>query len=146
MKQLFTIVLILLSLSSRAQEVSTYDSLGNIYYPIEDTIKLPYSVAKKVAKELISCDSSKAMLQLTKEQLTFTENKVILKDSIIANHVKKEDVYKQVITNQDQKFELQGQWVSELRSQNRKLKAKLTIIQIATTIFVGILSYIYVAK
>ena len=146
MKQLFTIVLILLSLSSRAQEVSTYDSLGNIYYPTEDTIKLPYSVAKKVAKELISCDSSKAMLQLTKEQLTFTENKVILKDSIIANHVKKEDVYKQVITNQDQKFELQGQWVSELRSQNRKLKAKLTIIQIATTIFVGILSYIYVAK
>jgi CRISPR/Cas system CMR subunit Cmr4 (Cas7 group RAMP superfamily) len=112
----------------------------------QDTIKIPTPVAKTIARELISCDSAKAILTLTKEQLSLTENKVILKDSIIANHIKKEDVYKQVITNQDQKFELQGQWVSELRSQNRKLKAKLTFMQIATTIFVGIISYIYVAK
>lgn len=112
----------------------------------QDTIKIPTPVAKTIARELISCDSAKAILTLTKEQLTLTENKVILKDSIISNHVKKEDVYKQVITNQDQKFELQGQWVTELRSQNRKLKAKLTFMQIATTIFVGIISYIYVAK
>jgi hypothetical protein len=112
----------------------------------QDTIKIPTPIAKTIARELVSCDSAKAILTLTKEQLTLTENKVVLKDSIISNHVKKEDVYKQVITNQDQKFELQGQWVSELRSQNKKLKAKLTFMQIATTIFVGILSYIYVAK
>jgi len=112
----------------------------------QDTIHIPTNVAKTIARELISCDSAKAILTLTKEQLTLTENKVILKDSIISNHVKKEDVYKQVITNQDQKFELQGQWVTELTHQNRKLKAKLTFMQIATTIFVGILSYIYVAK
>ena len=146
MKQLFTILLIAISLTSKGQHLPTYDSLGNVTYYTEDTIKLPFSVAKKVARELVSCDSAKAILELTKEQLTFTENKVILKDSIISNHIKKEDVYKQVITNQDQKFELQGQWVSELRSQNRKLKAKLTFMQIATTAFVGILTYIYVRK
>lgn len=146
MKIILTTILVTLSLITKAQHTPTYDSLGNVTYYAEDTIKLPFSVAKKVARELVSCDSAKAILELTKEQLTFTENKVILKDSIIANHIKKEDVYKQVITNQDQKFQLQGQWVSELRSQNRKLKAKLTFMQIATTAFVAILTYIYVRK
>jgi hypothetical protein len=112
----------------------------------QDTVKIPTPVAKQIAKDLVSGDSAKAVLELTKEQLTLTENKVVLKDSIISNHVKKEDVYKQVITNQDQKFELQGQWVNELRSQNRKLKAKLTFMQVATTIFVAVLTYIYVRK
>ena len=146
MKKLFIILTCILPILTKAQHTPTYDSLGNVTYYVEDTIKLPYSVAKTVAKELISCDSAKAILELTKEQLILTENKVILKDSIIVNHIKKEDIFKQVITNQDQKFELQGQWVSELRSQNKKLKAKLTFMQIATTIFVGIISYIYVAK
>lgn len=112
----------------------------------QDTIKIPTPVAKTIARELISCDSTKAILTLTKEQLSLTENKVVLKDSIIANHVKKEDVYKQVITNQEDKFKLQGEWVSELKSQNRKLKAKLTFMQTATTIFVAVLTYIYVRK
>jgi hypothetical protein len=146
MKNTLIILFTILSLSSKAQEKPFYDSLGNVYYPIEDTIKLPFSVAKKVVKDLVSCDSAKAILDLTKEQLVLTETKVIIKDSIISNHIKKEDIYKQVITNQDQKYELQGQWVSELRSQNRKLKAKLTLMQIFTTVFVGLITYIYVAK
>jgi hypothetical protein len=146
MKNILIILLTLLSFTSEAQQVPTYDSLGNVTYYTEDTIKLPFSVAKKVARELISCDSAKAILTLTKEQLSLTENKVVLKDSIISNHIKKEDVYKQVITNQDQKFELQGQWVNELKSQNRKLKAKLTFMQAATTVFVAVLTYIYVRK
>jgi CRISPR/Cas system CMR subunit Cmr4 (Cas7 group RAMP superfamily) len=146
MKNILITLLILLSFTSKAQQLPTYDSLGNVTYYTEDTIKLPFSVAKKVTRELVSCDSAKAILELTKEQLSLTENKVILKDSIISNHVKKEDVYKQVITNQDQKFELQGQWVTELKSQNRKLKAKLTFMQVATTIFVAVLTYIYVRK
>ena len=145
MKYILTLLLCL-PLLIKAQSLPTYDSLGNVYYPVEDTIKLPFSVAKRVARDLVSCDSTKAILKLTEEQLSLTENKVILKDSIISNYVKKEDVYKEVIKNQDQKFDLQGQWVTELKSQNRKLRAKLTFMQIATTIFVGILSYIYVAK
>ena len=145
MKYILTLLLCL-PLLIKAQSLPTYDSLGNVYYPVEDTIKLPFPVAKRVARDLVSCDSTKAILKLTEEQLSLTENKVILKDSIISNYVKKEDVYKEVIKNQDQKFDLQGQWVTELKSQNRKLRAKLTFMQIATTIFVGILSYIYVAK
>ena len=112
----------------------------------QDTIKIPTPVAKTIAKELVGCDSSKAILILTKEQLVLTENKVVLKDSIIANHIRKENVYKQVITNQEQKFELQGQWVNELKSQNKTLKAKLTFTRVISILFTGFITYIYIRK
>jgi hypothetical protein len=112
----------------------------------QDTIHIPTHVAKTIARELVSCDSAKAILILTKEQLSLTENKVVLKDSIISNHIKKEDVYKQVITNQDQKFELQGQWVTELRKQNKTLKVKLTFTRIISILFTGFITYIYIKK
>jgi hypothetical protein len=112
----------------------------------QDTIKIPTPVAKTIAKELVGCDSAKAILALTKEQLALTENKVVLKDSIIANHIKKENVYKQVITNQEQKFELQGQWVNELRKQNKVLKTKLTFTRVISILFTGFITYIYIRK
>jgi hypothetical protein len=112
----------------------------------QDTIKIPTPVAKTIAKELVSCDSTKAILALTKEQLTLTENKVVLKDSIISSYIKKENVYKQVITNQEQKFELQGQWVNELRKQNKVLKTKLTFTRVISIVFVGLITYIYARK
>ena len=112
----------------------------------QDTIKIPTPIAKTIAKELVGCDSVKAVHELTKEQLTLTKNKVILKDSIISNYVKKEDIYKQVITNQEQKFDLQGQWVNELRKQNKTLKVKLTFTRIISILFTGFITYIYIKK
>ena len=112
----------------------------------QDTIKIPTPIAKTIAKELVGCDSVKAVHELTKEQLTLTKNKVVLKDSIISNYVRKEDIYKQVITNQEQKFELQGQWVNELRKQNKTLKVKLTFTRIISILFTGFITYIYIKK
>jgi 2-hydroxy-3-keto-5-methylthiopentenyl-1-phosphate phosphatase len=71
-----------------------------------------------------------------------TENKVVLKDSIISNYVKKEDIYKQVIANQEQKFDLQGQWVNELRKQNKTLKTKLIFTRIISVAFIALITYI----
>ena len=112
----------------------------------QDTIKIPTPIAKTIAKELVGCDSIKAVHELTKEQLTLTKNKVVLKDSIISNYVRKEDIYKQVITNQEQKFDLQGQWVNELRKQNKTLKVKLTFTRIISILFTGFITYIYIKK
>jgi len=112
----------------------------------QDTIKIPTPIAKTIAKELVGCDSVKAVHELTKEQLILTKNKVVLKDSIILNYVKKEDIYKQVITNQEQKFDLQGQWVNELRKQNKTLKVKLTFTRIISILFTGFITYIYIKK
>ena len=66
----------------------------------QDTVKIPTPIAKQIAKELVSCDSLKAIHELTVEQLTLTESKVVLKDSIISNHVQKGIMYEECIKNE----------------------------------------------
>lgn len=130
MKYLIIILLLVTSLTTKAQ----------------DTIKIPYPIAKQIAKDLVVCDSAIATLVLVTQQLSLTEQKVVFKDSVISNHVNKGLMYKTIITNQDQKFELQGKWITDLEKKNRSLRAKLTFTQIISTIFVGLITYIYVAK
>lgn len=121
-----------------------------VFAKAQDTIKIPTPVAKTIAKELVSCDSAKAILELTKEQLTLTENKVVLKDSIIAGHVQKGIMYEERIKNEQQKFEIQGLFVKDLQKQNKKLKVKLLFTKIISGIsiggLVGGLTYILVTK
>ena len=124
----------------------TYDSLGNVTYYTEDTIKLPYSVAKQVAKDLVSGDSAKAILEVTKEQLTLTESKVVLKDSIISNHVQKGIMYEERIKNEQLKFDTQGLFVKDLQKQNKKLKVKLVFTKITLSAVIGGLTYLYFTK
>ncbi len=112
----------------------------------QDTVKIPTPVAKQIAKDLVSGDSAKAILELTKEQLTLTESKVILKDSIISNHVQKGIMYEERIKNEQLKFDTQGKWVDELRKQNKNLKVKLVFTKITLSAVVGGLTYLYFTK
>jgi hypothetical protein len=112
----------------------------------QDTVKIPYPVAKQIAKELVGCDSLKAIHELTKEQLTLTEDKVILKDSIISNHVQKGIMYEERIKNEQLKFETQGKWVDELRKQNKKLRVKLIFTKITLSAIIGGITYLYFTK
>jgi hypothetical protein len=112
----------------------------------QDTVKIPTPVAKQIAKDLVSGDSAKAVLELTKEQLTLTESKVILKDSIISNHVQKGIMYEERIKNEQLKFDTQGKWVDELRKQNKNLKVKLVFTKITLSAVVGGLTYLYFTK
>ena len=121
-------------------------SLLPILAKAQDTIKIPTPVAKQIAKELVSCDSAKAILELTKEQLTLTENKVSLKDSIITGHVQKGIMYEERIKNEQLKFDTQGLFVKQLQKQNKKLKVKIRFIQITGTAIVGGLTYLYITK
>jgi hypothetical protein len=112
----------------------------------QDTIKIPTQVAKQIAKELVSCDSLKAIHELTKEQLTLTEQKVILKDSIIVGYVQKDIMYEERIKNEQLKFETQGLWIKDLQKQNKKLKVKLTFTKITLSAIIGGLTYLYITK
>jgi len=112
----------------------------------QDTIHIPTPVAKQIAKELVGCDSAKAILELTKEQLTLTEQKVTLKDSIISGHVQKGIMYEERIKNEQLKFDTQGKWVDQLRKQNKKRKAKLLFTKITLSAIVGGLTYLYITK
>jgi len=146
MKYILIILISLLPVLAKSQRIVNYDSLGNATYYVQDTIKLPYSVAKQIAKDLVSCDSAKAILQLTKEQLTLTENKVTLKDSIIAGHVQKGIMYEERIKNEQLKFDTQGKFVKILQKQNKKLKVKLVFTKITLSAIIGGLTYLYITK
>lgn len=111
-----------------------------------DTIKLPASVAKTVAKELTSCDSLKAVHILKVEQLLLTEQKVTLKDSIIAEHNKKGIMYEAIIRNNGAQLDIMDKWAQELRKENKKLKVKLTFTQITLGGVIGFLTYLYITK
>jgi hypothetical protein len=68
MKQLLIILVFILPIVAKSQ----------------DTIKIPVPAARQIAKDLVTCDSIKAVHELTKEQLILTKDKVVLKDSIIS--------------------------------------------------------------
>jgi hypothetical protein len=122
MKYLLIILISLLPIAVKSQDTS---------------IKMSTSTARRVAKDLVVCDSVKAMLELTKEQLSLTEQKVVLKDSIISNHINKGLLYEARIQNEQDKFKIQGMWVEDLRKQNKKLKANLTFTKIVLSVALG---------
>ena len=124
MKYLLIILISLLPIAVKSQDTS---------------IKMSTSTARRVAKDLVICDSTKAMLEVTKEQLSLTEQKVVLKDSIIDQHIHKGIMYEARIQNEQDKFKIQGMWVEDLRKQNKKLKTNLTFTKIVLSVALGVL-------
>jgi hypothetical protein len=108
----------------------------------QDTIKIPVPAARQIAKDLTICDSINAVHELTKEQLTLTESKVILKDSIIISFREKCNMYDTILINEKKKFEVQGRWVEDLRKENKKLKVKVLYTKISMGAIIGFLGYL----
>jgi hypothetical protein len=130
MKQLILILLLGFATSSQAQ----------------DTIKLPTRVAKQIVKELVSCDSLKAVHELTIQQLMLTENKVSAQDSMITVYKQKSTDYAKEISAEERKTELwQGQF-KIVAKKCKKLKTNLTFTRITLTGIIGFLSYLYITK
>ena len=144
MKHLLIILLALLPFISKSQNIPVLDSLGNVIYYLEDTTHIPVSVSKQIVAELIEYDGVKQELKLTSEQLSLTEQKVVIKDSIISTYVKKGIMYEDRITNEQNKFKIQGLWVEDLRKQNKKLKANLMFTKIVFSLALGGLMYMSV--
>lgn len=128
----FLIILLFLPLFGKAQT--------------QDTIKIPFPVAKQIVKDLVSGDSAKAELKLCNENVTLLEQKVILKDSIIVGHVQKGIMYEDRIKNEQAKFNTQGLWIKDLQKQNKRLKVKFRFLQITGAAIIGGLTYLYITK
>jgi len=126
MKQLLIILVFILPIVAKSQ----------------DTIKIPVPAACQIAKDLVTCDSIKAVHELTKEQLILTKDKVVLKDSIISSYKVKCIMYDTMLINEKEKFSVQGQWINELRKQNKTLKTKLIFTRIVAVAFVALITYI----
>ena len=123
MKKLLLVTLCLVgSLVVTAQPSYCLDLDGQRVPCKEDTIKLPVPIAKSIIHDLISGDSAKAELKLTKELLDSTEKKVVLQDSLITKWQNKYIVCDNNLRNEKTKFELQGQYVTQLEHNKTKLK------------------------
>ena len=108
----------------------------------QDTIKIPTPIAKQIARDLVSCDSIKALHTLTIEELILTQDKLILKDNIISNYIDKGIMYEERIQNEQSKFKVQELWVDDLRKENKKLKVKVLYTKISMGAIIGFLGYI----
>ena len=88
----------------------------------------PIPVVKQITKDLLSGDSAKAQLKLTGLQLLETENKVVIKDSVISLLRVKETNYQTTIDAQNQKFSIVEGYVKklELNLKKEKIKNKFT--------------------
>jgi hypothetical protein len=113
-----------------------------LFTKAQDTLKIPVPAARQIAKELTICDSLKSVHELTKKQLILTEDKVVLKDSVIDSYKVKCIMYDTIVSNEQKKFAVQKEWTEELRTENKKLRVKLLYTKIsmsAVAIFLGYL-------
>jgi hypothetical protein len=84
----------------------------------------PVSTVKQIIKDLKSGDEAKAQLKLTEEQLNLTENKVVVKDSIIATMKVKESNYTTIIDTQNQKYGVLENYSKKIEWDLKKEKVK----------------------
>lgn len=137
MKYLFTILLLAVTSLTHGQ----------------DTIKIPVRVAKQIVKDLVTCDSNKAILDVTKEELVLTRTKVELKDSLLANAGSRIFNLQYQLTNQEaisnnynKLFENTKQQYRDLAKDYKRYKAKSRFVKVVGTIGFGALLYLYITK
>ena len=106
----------------------------------------PIHVAKQIAKDLLRGDSVMAELKLTNEQLTKTEEKVVLKDSVISTMVIKEKNYISIIGAQDSKFTVMENYSKKLEFQLKKEKVKNKFTSILSGVAVLVLGTILIVN
>ena len=99
-----------------------------------------------IVKDLIKGDSAVAVLKVKEDQLTLTEKKVLVKDSIIGVYKLKELNYVNQYNNERTKVEGWQNQYSELQKEHKKLKAKYRFTKMLTYSIIGVLGYAYITK
>lgn len=124
-------------------------TLFNTRYP-KDTVTNPLPLAQPVliaaAKDLVELDGAKQIITIKDSVIALTESRVSGKDSVIAVFVKKENTYRNMLSNQDTQIKDWKYQFNALQLQNAKLKAKNKFTKIGAGLVVGGLVYLMVAK
>ena len=106
----------------------------------------PISIVKLITKDLIIGDSAKNLLKITEKQLLETENKIILKDSIINSYIYKENNYKLIINGEREKFETLEDFNKNLQLSLKKSKFKTKLTSTISITIIGILTGLILIK
>ena len=128
------------------------DELTNLFntrYPA-DTISNPLLIAQPVlvsaAKDLVELDGAKQIIVLKDSSIATLEEKVTVKDSVIAKYVSKENTYKNMVANQQTQIKDWKFQYNNLQLQNAKLKTKNKFTKIGAGLIAGGLVYLMLAK
>ena len=106
----------------------------------------PIPVVKQIMKDLLVGDSAKAELKLTEAQLVLTENKVVLKDSVITTLRLKEVNYLTIIDAEKQKFRIVEDYSKKLEWDLKKEKVKGKFKSILGTGVIAVLTFFLITK
>jgi hypothetical protein len=121
----------------------------NKRYPA-DTITTPLLVAQPVlvsaAKDLVELDGAKQIIVLKDSSINTLEEKVIVKDSVIAKYVSKENTYKNMVANQQTQIKDWKFQYNTLQLENAKLKTKNKFTKIGAGLIAGGLVYLMLVK
>lgn len=97
-------------------------------------------------KDLLSGDSAKAQLKLTEVQLKETENKVLLKDSIINNLRLKESNYMIMVDAEKEKYKIVSEYSKQLEKDLKIQKVKNKFNKIIGTGVLAVLTFFLITK
>ena len=121
----------------------------NKRYPV-DTITTPLLVAQPVlvsaAKDLVELDGAKQIIVLKDSSINTLEEKVTVKDSVIAKYVSKENTYKNMVANQNTQIKDWKFQYNTLQLENAKLKTKNKFTKIGASLIAGGLVYSMLVK
>jgi hypothetical protein len=110
------------------------------------TKSFPIPVVKLIVKDLLIGDSAKALLKVTEQQLVLTEQKVILKDSIISKMTEKENNYVGIINLKDKKYDVLYGHTIQVEKDLKKEKVKNRFNNAILISVIGILTFNLITK
>jgi hypothetical protein len=103
-------------------------------------------VAKLIIKDLLSGDSAKDVLTITQSQLNLTEQKVILKDSVINKLEEKVVNCELIVDTERKKYTILEDHTKKVEVQLKKEKIKNKFQKIVSGGIVVVLSYLLITK
>ena len=106
----------------------------------------PIPVVKMIIKDLLSGDSAKALLTLTEKQLSETENKVSLKDSVISTMQVKEENYKTIINSEREKYSILNGYTKTLETKLKIASVKNKFKSVVSVAIIGALTFFLITK
>ena len=111
-----------------------------------NTKTFPIPVVRQIMKDLLKGDSAIAELKLTEAELTQTEKKVFLKDSIITTLRAKEANYITIIDAEKQKFDIVDKYSKKLEIDLKKEKVKNKFKSFLGTGVIAVLTFFLITK
>ena len=107
--------------------LTAFSQVGTVQVP---TKCLPVKTLQMISQDLLRYDEAKIQLKLTEEQLKLTENKVVIKDTIIATMKVKEGNLNTIIVSQNQKYDVLDKYTKKIEWDLKKEKVKRKFLNI----------------